>query len=145
MAAKATKAKAAKARGTKAKAAKAAPKRLALGKVQRVILYVNDFDRAVKFYTETLGIPLQYQDEGWAALATQGTEIDLHAGGCGDEATAAEPGSTHVAFAVADLDATYAALKARGVKLSEIFSPCGGTRCASFEDLDGNCLGIEGK
>jgi catechol 2,3-dioxygenase-like lactoylglutathione lyase family enzyme len=111
-----------------------------LGKVERVILYVSDFERAVKFYTETLGLGLKHKSEGWAELATQGTEIDLHHG---RDAKAKD--STSLGFSVENFDAAYAALKARGVKVGKIFSPCGGLRCACFQDPDGNNLGIEGK
>ena len=112
-----------------------------LGKVARVILYVSDFDRAVKFYTETLGIKKVYAEQGWCSLATEGTEIDLHHG---RKASAGEC-EVNIGFQVKDLDATYAALLDAGVKVSKIFSPCGGLRCVSFRDPDGNSLGIEGK
>lgn len=110
--------------------------------VQRVILYVSDFDRAVKFYTETLGVPLKGGHDGWAELGTEGIEIDLHSGRGKQAAGEDDP---LIYFRVDDLDATYAALRSRGVKLGEIQSPCGGVRCACFRDPDGNALGIEGK
>ncbi len=122
------------------KARKAAPA-LALGKVERVILYVSDFERAVKFYTEKLGLALKVKHEGWAELATSGTEIDLHHGRK-NKVQECEP---CLGFRVDDFDRSYAALKARGVKVGKIFSPCGGLRCACFTDPDGNNLGIEGK
>ena len=113
---------------------------LALGKVQRVILHVSNFDRAVKFYTETLGLKLQSKSEGWAELATGGTEIDLHEGRkskpSGDDPS--------LCFSSDNFDATYSALKSRGVNIGAVFKPCGDLRCASFTDPDGNRLGIEG-
>jgi catechol 2,3-dioxygenase-like lactoylglutathione lyase family enzyme len=114
---------------------------LKLGKVERVILYVADFDRAVKFYTETLGLSLLHKDEGWAALGTQGTEIDLHHG----RRPKPQENDANIGFRVEDFDSAYAALKDRGVKVGKVFSPCGGLRCAGFTDPDGNKLGIEGK
>jgi predicted enzyme related to lactoylglutathione lyase len=129
------------------KTATAAPKagkgaaELRLGRVERVILYVSDFERAVRFYTETLGLALNYKEEGWASFKTEGTEIDLHGG----RKEKAEPHAPNIGFRVERLDAATAALKARGVKVGKIFSPCGGLRCANFADPDGNVLGIEGK
>ena len=115
---------------------------LKLGKVSRVMLFVRDFDASVKFYTEVLGIPLLYKQGNWAALATDGVEINLH----GDRTAAApEHGDPSIGFCVEDFDAAYAALQERGVKVGKIFSPAPGLRVANFEDLDGNELGIEGK
>ncbi len=124
----------------KAKKTAATPA-LSLGKVERVILYVSNFDRAVKFYTEKLGFTLKSKSEGWAEIATAGTEIDLHHG----RTTKPQEGEPSLGFAVADFDAAYAALKARGVKVGKIFSPCSTLRCACFTDSEGNNLGIEGK
>lgn len=112
-----------------------------LGAVARVIVYVTDFKRAVKFYTETLGLAAKTVVEGWAELETAGTEIDLHHG----RDSKAEEHSASIGFRVADVDATVASLKSRGVKVGKIFSPCGGLRCASFRDPDGNALSIEGR
>jgi len=141
-AAKAVKgAKAAKGPAARKAAAKPQARKLALGKVARVILYASDFERTVAFYTKTLGLPLNYKEDGWASLGTEGTEVNIHAGHEGHVCV----GDTHLAFRVDDLDGAYAALKERGVAVSDIFSPCAGKRCASFKDPDGNCLGIEGE
>lgn len=132
-------AKAAAVKAPKTAKAKTAAK-LTLNVLERVILYVRDFDAAVKYYTETLGVPLKYQEDGWAALDTKGIELNLHAGREGKVESHA-----CVSFKVGDFDAAYEALKARGVKVSDVHSPCGGTRCSGFTDLDGNQLSIEGK
>lgn len=118
-----------------------APAKAGLGKVERVILYVSDFDRAVRFYHETLALPLQKREEGWAQLGTQGTEICLHSG----RKPAADENAPWIGFWADNFDATYAWLKEQGVQVGNIESPCGGIRIASFKDPDGNPLGIEGK
>jgi catechol 2,3-dioxygenase-like lactoylglutathione lyase family enzyme len=117
------------------------PKALRLRKPERIIIYVKDFARAVKFYTQTLGMPLRHSEEGWAALGDGDTELDLHGG----RTKKAREGEFHVGFRVDDLDATVAALKARGVKVGKIGSPCEGLRYAGFTDPDGNQLSVEGK
>jgi catechol 2,3-dioxygenase-like lactoylglutathione lyase family enzyme len=132
----------AKATTLKPKAKKSpAPAELKLGRVERVILYVADFERSVAFYTQTLGLPLRHKSEGWAELATEGAEIDLHHG------RESKPGESDpsLSFKVENFDSAYAALKSRGVKVGKIFSPCGGLRCACFKDPDGHNLSIEGK
>lgn len=127
--------------GNGAKTTKAAAGRaVSMRSVARAIIFVRDFDRAVKFYTETLGIPLQYAEDGWAALDTMGIEVNLHAG----RETKARSDETLVCFRVDDLDGVHSALKAKGVKMGEIHSPCGGLRCTGFPDPDGNRIGLEG-
>lgn len=116
-------------------------KALKLREVERIILYVKDFDRALKFYTKTLGLTLRHGEEGWAALGDGETELNLHAG----RTKKAREGEFHVGFRVDDLDATVAALKKRGVKVGPVGSPCEGLRYAAFTDPDGNPLSVEGK
>lgn len=136
----------AKKKDTKArKAAAASPKkdRGAIGKLARVILYVTDFDRALRFYAETLGLKLAYPaDGGWAELDLGNTALCLHAGREGAMPT---KGVTSVSLWVDDFDAAAARLKERGVVLSAPFDPCGGLRVSTFSDPDGNELSLEGK
>ena len=113
-----------------------------LDTIERVILYVQDTERSARFYHETLGVPVRNKDKGWVELETKGTTLCLHSG---RRTKGGEP-QAHVAFQVKDFDGTYRALQIREVDgLSEPHSPCGGVRCASFRDPDGNVLGIEGK
>lgn len=108
----------------------------------RVILYVSDFDRALAFYTKTLGFELSYPTEGgWAEFKTGQASICIHAG---REGTVTTKGISSVGFAVDDFDKTYANLKTRGVVLGDVFKPCGDLRVSSFCDPDGNELSIEG-
>ena len=45
-------------------------------------IYVTDVDRAVAFYTQTLGLRLVYQaGEHWASIGAGGFEIGLHPAG----------------------------------------------------------------
>lgn len=136
---------AAKAKKSKKKQAAASPKhdRGAVSKMARVILYVTDFERAVRFYTETLGLKLAYPaGGGWAELALGGTSLCLHHGREGAMPT---KGVTSVGLWVDDFDAALARLKDKGVVLSEPFDPCGGLRVSTFSDPDGNELSLEGK
>lgn len=130
-----------------AKRKKAAPRPKkdggAIRGMARVILYVTDFERAVKFYTETLGLKLAYPaGGGWAELSLGGTALCLHGGREGSMPT---KGVSSVSLRVDDFDAAYARLKAAGLVMSEPFDPCGGLRVSTFSDPDGNELSIEGK
>lgn len=122
--------------------AKRTAKRLDLTRPQRVIFYVTDFERAMKFYKETLGLKLASPaEDGWASFQLKGIELSIHSG----RKKSTKGDATYFGFAVSDVDAARLTLKARGVKVGEIVSPCGGTRFFSFQDPDGNHLGCEGK
>jgi catechol 2,3-dioxygenase-like lactoylglutathione lyase family enzyme len=110
--------------------------------VERIILYVRDTERSARWYSDILGLAARYKEPGWVELETKGVSICLHSGREGGRIK----DRTSVAFKVDDFDAALRALKLREVPaLSEPFSPCAGVRCLSFEDPDGNALGIEGR
>lgn len=115
---------------------------LALGAIERVILYVKDTERAAHFYSKTLGIPIKVQEKGWVELGTKGTTLCLHGG---RTAKSSKTECSTVSFCVDDFDAAYRALKIREVSMGEPESPCEGLRYAEFTDPDGNILSIEGK
>jgi predicted enzyme related to lactoylglutathione lyase len=140
---KKTNKKAPKAAKAKKPAKKPAAPKDALLKNARVILYVTDFDKALAFYTGTLGLKTAYPAEhGWAEFVTGDSAVCIHAG---REFQGTTKGVTSVSFSVGSFDAAYTRLKTQGLVLSEPFSPCGGLRVANFSDPDGNELSIEGK
>ena len=113
-----------------------------LSAVERIIFYVRDLERSAKWYEDILGIPARHKETGWAELDTKGVTLCLHDGREGGRVK--DP--TAVGFRVDDFDATYRSLRLREVpSLSEPFSPTPGVRCLSFQDPDGNLLGIEGR
>lgn len=113
-----------------------------LSAVERVILYVRDTERSARWYSELLGIEAKHKEPGWVELETKGVTVCLHGGREGGRVK--DPSS--VGFRVEDFDAAWRSLKLREVPaLSEPFSPAPGVRCLSFEDPDGNVLGIEGR
>jgi len=112
-----------------------------LSAVERVILYVRDTERSARWYSELLGLQARHKEPGWVELDTKGITICLHGGREGGRVK--DPSS--VGFRVENFDAAWRSLKLREVpRLSDPFSPCPGVRCLSFEDPDGNVLGIEG-
>ena len=98
---------------------------------------VSDFDRAVAFFRDTIGLPLNFADAefGYASFATRGAAFARGAGPGGR----AGRRHTGVGFAVDDLDAAHAALAEKGVSFPRppTQEPWGGYM-AVFADPDGN-------
>ena len=82
-----------------------------LGKIQQIALVQHDVERAVPFYRDGLGLPLQFAMAGMAFFDAGGVRLML--------TKPSSPEFDHknsiLYFEVADCPAAYAALKARGV------------------------------
>lgn len=82
-------------------------------KLKYVIKFVADMERAVKFYRDGLGLPLNFQSPGWSEFATGETTLALH------PATPKNPaGSTELGFNVANLDQFYQEMTTKGLEFS---------------------------
>jgi catechol 2,3-dioxygenase-like lactoylglutathione lyase family enzyme len=111
-----------------------------------VTLRVADLDRAVRFYTETLGLELTERSGGhWAAVRAPGLTIGLHPGGAPAPRPAAPdgPASPTIGLEVADLPAAVTALTARGVRFARRGE--GAEALAFFSDPDGHGLYLRGR
>ncbi len=108
--------------------------------VWSITLPVSDLKKAVAFYEKTLGLNKKYEYPSYAGFQCGGVEIGLRPSrkekGYGENACSVE-------FFVDDVDASYRALKKKGVNFVEEphDEPWGG-REASFLDPDGNWLEI---
>jgi predicted enzyme related to lactoylglutathione lyase len=80
-------------------------------KLSYVIEFVADMDRAVKFYRDTIGLPLKFQSPGWSEFATGETTLGLHP--ASDEN---ETGKVVMGLNVPDLGKFYDEMRANGVK-----------------------------
>ena len=105
-------------------------------------IFVSDFDRAVKFYTETLGMKIQYRaGNDWCSIdAGKGLIIGLHP----SEPKSAKPGSRgaiSVGFNITEpIEKVVAELKKRGVVFEGGIKDDGPVKLAFFSDPDGNEL-----
>jgi catechol 2,3-dioxygenase-like lactoylglutathione lyase family enzyme len=113
--------------------------------VHHVAIVTPDIERLRAFYVETLGFPVVggFPGHGIVFIAAEGVTIEV----IEEERPASErrrPGWDHLAWEVEDVDAAYAALKARGVPFHappEDFPPEAPTvRLVFFADPDGNAL-----
>jgi predicted enzyme related to lactoylglutathione lyase len=109
--------------------------------------YVRDFDRAVAFYRDTLGLPLKFADEkfGYASFATPGAGFSVARVDPADPAQRALVGrETGIAFGVDDLAATHKLWSGRGVPFPypPTAQPWGGT-LAKIADPEGNLITLD--
>jgi len=86
--------------------------------VDYTMIVVSNMDRSVEFYRDKLGISLRFQSPDWTEFDTGATTLALHGGGVtgeprGDQSKAA--GTCSIGFNVANVDQTYAELKAKGI------------------------------
>jgi len=82
-------------------------------KLNYVIEFVGDMDRAVKFYRDVLGLPLKFESPGWSEFSTGETSLGLH------PASEKNPaGSIELGFNVANLGKFHQEMSAKGVLFS---------------------------
>ena len=101
-----------------------------------ITVMVSDFDRAVRFYTETLGMNLRsrYESE-WAEVEAGGFVIGLHPARHGQSVPTND--ALSIGLEVDDIDAAVRELGGRGVAFPRGVKDDGGVRLAPFADADG--------
>ena len=113
--------------------------------VNELVLEVVDLERAVKFYTEVLGLPLverwEHREAAWV-LAGERTRIGLWRPQIG---LAGGRGGVHVHYAMhlaeGDYDAAVARLREHGYEpQEEVFEGYDTSRAAYVTDPDGNVV-----
>lgn len=106
-----------------------------------VTVYVSNMDRAVRFYTEVLGLKLVYRfGDHWASVAVaQGLTIGLHP--ASEQSPAGRKGSMTIGLELSgSIEDAMKTLAARGVAFHGIANEGKAGRFAHFEDPDGNTL-----
>jgi predicted enzyme related to lactoylglutathione lyase len=112
-----------------------------------VNVFVSDFERAVGFFQETLGLPLQFADEkfGYASFAPEGVRFGVaRVDPDSPEQRALVGRHTGIGFGVPDLRDAHAQLEAKGVRftMEPTKQPWGGFM-ATFADPDGNVFYLD--
>ncbi len=104
-----------------------------------VTLAVTDMDRAVTFYTQTLGLKLAYRNGGhWAAIELgKGLTIGLHPTGSPTHPPAAPAIGLELSGAIEDAVRT---LEERGVRFSGPIDDSKAGKFVRFHDPDGYTL-----
>jgi lactoylglutathione lyase len=80
------------------------------------MVMVSDMARSVKFYRDTLGIPLKFESPDWSEFETGETVLALHGGGrLGAGSKEPVAGTASIGFYVPNLEEKYSQLKEKGV------------------------------
>jgi lactoylglutathione lyase len=82
-------------------------------KLNFVIKFVDDMDRAVRFYRDVLGLPLKFQSPGWSEFVTGETALGLHPPSQKNSA-----GSVELGFNVTNLERFHQEMSAKGVQFT---------------------------
>lgn len=107
-------------------------------KVTTVFFDVQNMDRAIQFYTETLGLPLKTRHgDQWAEVDAGTVSIGLHATEDGDPIAGAGGGT--ISFAVTDIEDVIKNLKSKGAQVGEIRNPPRG-KFVMVKDSEGNYI-----
>lgn len=115
-----------------------------LSRLGIVMLGVRDLERSIRFYRDTLGLPMQIASGDFAFFDGGGVTLSLRRAPALKDP--AEDGSAEFVFTVDDVDATYESLRSRGVEFR--IAPrvvTGDQLAADFRDPDGHVLSIFGR
>ena len=87
-------------------------------RIGNVILAVKDLDVSIKFYNETLGMPIKNERRNWVDLGTTGAVLSLHPASL----TAPHTGTSVdngvlIGLTVGDLNSAVDELKSKNVKI----------------------------
>jgi uncharacterized glyoxalase superfamily protein PhnB len=82
-------------------------------KLTYVIKFVENMNRAVKFYRDDLGLPLKCESPGWSEFATGETTLALH-----PASEKSRAGSAELGFSAPDLQNFYQRMSAKGIQFS---------------------------
>jgi len=113
-----------------------------LTKFSHVMLWVEDLDRAVKFWEQTFGFGRRFVAPGhYAVLHHQGMNFPLHL----HPAKKGDPNIGHgpqVYFISDQLDDEVKRLRAAGITITDPRSETGSPRFSEFKDSEGNAIGL---
>jgi len=113
---------------------------LTFRKVGAVILLVSDMEKSIRFYRDTLGIPIKIKSKAWTEFFNKDTVLALHPA---KKKSKMKTGSGMlVGFEVRDLDSTVKKLKEKKVKFFKKPKEEPFGKHAIIEDPDGHLVSI---
>jgi len=111
-------------------------------RVGYVNVFVHDFDRAVQFYSDTLGLILDVREDNFGYASFKAGPVSFAVAQTDDSVLVGK--HTGIGLIVSDIDAVYADLIGRGVEfdMPPTKQPWGGT-LALMKDPDGNIFYLD--
>jgi len=114
---------------------------LTFRKVGAVILLVSNMDKSIKFYSDTLELPVKSRSKDWTEFFNNDTVLALHP--APEKKKMLKTGSgTLVGFEVTDLDSTVKKLKEKRVKFFKRPKEEPFGKHAIIQDPDGHLISI---
>lgn len=108
--------------------------------IQLISLHVNDFDKCLAFYRDTMGLECEEvnQEAGWGQFKlSNGVTFGIHRDDCAPDGRRAG-GTTGFFIAVPNATAAEAELKARGVEITQGVTELPYGKTVAWADPDGN-------
>lgn len=113
---------------------------MAFNRVGAVILLVSNMEKSVKFYRDTLGLPIKTKSKDWTEFFNNDTVVALHPA---KKKSNIKTGSGMlVGFEVGDLEATVKKLKEKRVKFFKKPKEEPFGKHAIVQDPDGHLISI---
>jgi len=107
-----------------------------------VLVWVSDMKRAVKFYSETLGLPLISQSDEFSQVGGERIWIALHLSSQSVEERSKTAGPV-IVLKTENVEVAYQELRKREVQFSKSpYEASSGVTVAEFEDTEGNKLSL---
>jgi predicted enzyme related to lactoylglutathione lyase len=104
-----------------------------------LMVYIHDMDRAVGFYRDVLGLPVEMESQGWSQFSLgNGASLGLHPS---REARSPQPGWIP-GFEVDDVKSAKLKLSTAGAKITQDFHDIPGGVVLEFTDPDGNPMSV---
>jgi lactoylglutathione lyase len=98
-------------------------------KLQYPITFVADMNAAVRFYRDTLGLPMRFQSPGWTEFETGTTTLALHPG-----SEMNRPGTVQLGFHVPNMRTFAEKLARDGLRFTREPAAEHGALLAEFAD-----------
>jgi predicted enzyme related to lactoylglutathione lyase len=110
-----------------------------LKQLNTLMVYVHDMPRAVAFYRDVLGLPLEIESPGWSQFDLGGVTLGLHM--ARGEAAMPAPGWVP-GFNVADVKAAKERIVGAGGRIAQDYHDIPGGVVLEFQDPDGNHIDV---
>jgi lactoylglutathione lyase len=108
-------------------------------KMTYAILFVANMEESVRFFQDSVGLPLKFQSPYWSEFAAGETSLALH-----PSSEKNPPGKVQIGLGVGGIHSFYEELKAKGVTFTQPPTEESGAVLARFLTPDGTEISASG-